>query len=310
MSFDLDTLRAAVARHGRVARVVVMGTEGSVPRETGAAMLVWDGGQSGTIGGGTLELEAARRARLGAGITRVPLGPGIGQCCGGAVRLLTEHYDAAALDALLVEVGYVARPLPGVTGPAPLTLRRTLAGLRGGTGPVSAGEIDGWMIEPLFQPARALWLYGAGHVGRAIAAVMAPLPDWRVTWIDSATGRFPDEAVPGTEPLIAANPADVVRHAPDDAHHLIVTYSHALDLELCHQVLSRRFGWAGLIGSATKWARFRSRLGALGHPAEHVARITCPIGDPGLGKHPQAIALGVAVQLVQMAQTRQEARSA
>jgi xanthine dehydrogenase accessory factor len=273
-------------------------------------MLVWDGGQSGTIGGGALEMEAARTALHRSGMIRVPLGPGIGQCCGGAVRLLTEQYDAASLDALRVEAGHVLRPLEGAPSELPLALRRGLSEARAGAGAMPPGEIGGWFVEPLHRPARALWLYGAGHVGRAIAGVIAPLPEWQITWIDSAAARFPDTEAPAAERLIAANPADVVRHAPDDAHHLIVTYSHALDLELCHQVLSRRFGWAGLIGSATKWARFRSRLAALGHPAEHVARITCPIGDPGLGKHPQAIALGVAVQLVQMAQTRQEARSA
>src|SRR5690606_21474323 len=80
----------------------------------------------------------------------------------------------------------------------------------------------------------------------------------------------------------------------------IVTYSHALDLELCHRLLLRGFGWLGLIGSATKWARFRSRLRALGHLSRAIDRITCPIGDRGLGKLPQAIAIGVAAQLLKM----------
>ncbi|MBQ0748643.1 MAG: XdhC family protein, partial [Roseovarius sp.] len=80
--------------------------------------------------------------------------------------------------------------------------------------------------------------------------------------------------------------------------HVIVTHDHALDLELCHQLLQRPFASAGLIGSATKWARFRQRLAALGHTDAQISRISCPIGDPNLGKHPQAIALGVAAALL------------
>jgi xanthine dehydrogenase accessory factor len=96
----------------------------------------------------------------------------------------------------------------------------------------------------------------------------------------------------------AADPALLADHAPSGAEHLVLTYSHALDLELCHRLLSRGFGRLGLIGSATKWARFRSRLAALGHSPAQIARIDCPIGDPGLGKHPQAIAIGVAGALL------------
>src|SRR3989338_6675747 len=47
--FDLVELRAAVTAHTRVARIVIAGFDGSSPREVGAAMLVWQGGQSGTI---------------------------------------------------------------------------------------------------------------------------------------------------------------------------------------------------------------------------------------------------------------------
>ena len=78
----------------------------------------------------------------------------------------------------------------------------------------------------------------------------------------------------------------------------MLTFSHSLDLELCHRLLGHGFRTLGLIGSATKWARFRSRLAALGHAEARIARIRCPIGDPGLGKHPQAIAIGVAADLL------------
>ena len=96
--FDLGALQAAVAAEGRVARVVIAAHDGSSPREVGAAMLVWRGGQSGTIGGGALEWEAAQRARAALDgqdrLDKVPLGPALGQCCGGAVLLLTEVWDS------------------------------------------------------------------------------------------------------------------------------------------------------------------------------------------------------------------------
>jgi xanthine dehydrogenase accessory factor len=94
--------------------------------------------------------------------------------------------------------------------------------------------------------------------------------------------------------LPVPDPGLAVALAPKDAEHLILTYSHALDLDLCHRLLTHGFSACGLIGSATKWARFRSRLAALGHSAPAIDRIDCPIGNPSLGKHPQAIAIGVA----------------
>jgi xanthine dehydrogenase accessory factor len=131
-----------------------------------------------------------------------------------------------------------------------------------------------------------------------MVSVMAPLPGLAITWIDTAPERFPAEIPEGVTPLWAAAPEILADHAPLEAEHLVLTYSHALDLELCHRLLRRGFRGLGLIGSATKWARFQSRLRALGHPATLIDRITCPIGNPALGKHPQAIAIGVAVQII------------
>ncbi|TDK43854.1 xanthine dehydrogenase accessory protein XdhC [Antarcticimicrobium luteum] len=301
MSFDLDALRAAVAAHGRVARVVIAEIRGSSPRDVGAAMLVWGTGQSGTIGGGALEHAAAQTARGQTERTRVSrhaLGPELGQCCGGAVTLVSEIYDAAALAVLEGEV--IARPV-SAAAQMPLSVRRLLDRARAqGLRPEPA-LIDGWMVEPVARPARQLWIWGAGHVGRAMVDVLSPLPDLAIAWVDCGPERFPENVPEGVTVLPAANPVDLVRHAPIEAEHLIVTYSHALDLELCHRLLSHGFGFAGLIGSATKWARFRSRLRALGHAPEAIARIACPIGDPGLGKHPQQIAIGVAAQLLRPA---------
>ncbi len=227
-------------------RITITRTAGSAPRDAGTQMMVWADRIDGTIGGGALEWAAMARARemLATGQTAfdetVALGPALGQCCGGSVRLRYE------------------------------------------------------LAEALTEATRApLWIYGAGHVGRALVDILAPLPTWAITWVDTGADRFP-EVPEGVTQLVAAEPARVVPHAPKDGHHLILTYSHVVDLALCDAVLRRGFASAGVIGSATKWARFRTRLGALGHSAEAIARIACPIGDPALGKHPQALAIGVA----------------
>ena len=303
MSLDLNALRAAVAAHGRVARIVIAGAAGSVPRGTGTAMLVWTDGQSGTIGGGALEFQAVDRAQqaLGGGdrFDKVPLGPGLGQCCGGAVQLLTEIWDAARLEAVTGD--HLARPLPGSSPDMPLKLAGQLRAARAGHRPVETATVQGWFIEPVQPEAQPLWIWGAGHVGRAIVATLAPLPDFAITWIDSAPDRFPEDIPQGVTALPAPDMPAAMRLAPVDARHLILTYSHEIDLALCHGALAHGFGFCGLIGSATKWIRFRKRLQQLGHPDARISRITCPIGDPNLGKHPQAIAVGVAASLIRNA---------
>jgi len=224
-------------------------------------MRVFADHQDGTIGGGALEWEATALAREmlqngKAEMQRVmPLGPDLGQCCGGTVTLGFQRNAAT-----------------------------------GGT----------------TQPA--LWIWGAGHVGRAIAGVFAPFQDRPITLIDTTTARMPRDLPDGVAPLVAADPLMVVPHAPDDADHLILTYSHDIDLALCDALLRRGFGSIGLIGSDTKWVKFRRRLHAMGHVPAQIARIACPIGDPSLGKHPQAIALSVATAML-TAQSLKEERT-
>ncbi|CUH78160.1 xanthine dehydrogenase accessory protein XdhC [Tropicibacter naphthalenivorans] len=292
MSFDLAGLRAAVQAHGRVARVVIAEVAGSSPREVGAAMLVWDGGQSGTIGGGALELQAAQQAFTRKGLTRHALGPELGQCCGGAVTLLTEVYDAQAVETL--DESVIARG----PGDMPLAVKRSLDRARARGAEPTAQLIQGWMIEAVLRPQNSLWIWGAGHVGRALVDVLSPLPDWAITWVDTAPDRFPDVVPQGVTALPAAEPCLAMRHAPKHAAHLILTYSHELDLALCHAALTHGFGFAGLIGSDTKKARFWKRLRALGHSPAEIDGICCPIGQKDLGKAPQAIAIGVAAQLL------------
>ena len=187
----------------------------------------------------------------------------------------------------------------------PLAVKRLLAAARGQGVMPRVQLVDGWMVEAVAVPARQVWVWGAGHVGRAMVGVLAPLPGVQVTWVDVGLERFPDAVPEGVRVLPVADMAAAVGLAPLDAEHLVLTFSHALDLELCHRLLIHGFLRCGLIGSATKWARFRSRLSALGHA--DVGRIECPMGEPSLGKHPQAIAIGVVAAMLRGAV--QEVRS-
>ncbi|KMK66099.1 xanthine dehydrogenase accessory protein XdhC [Puniceibacterium sp. IMCC21224] len=299
MSFDLAALTAAVAAHGTVARVVIAEVAGSSPREVGASLLVWRGGQSGTIGGGALEFAAAARALNVSGFSRHALGPDLGQCCGGAVTLLTEQYTADTLPdgrgQTLVIRG---------DGSMPLAVKRLIDRARAQGQRPAPQRLQSWMIEPITTPQTHLWIWGAGHVGRAVVDVLHPLPVFALTWIDTAPDRFPAAPPPCVTCLPATDPVRAVSLAPKTAHHLILTYSHEIDLALCHALLSHGFGFAGLIGSDTKWARFRSRLRNLGHSDAEIFRICCPIGQKSLGKHPQAIAVGVAATLLNSQNTK------
>ncbi|SIS72870.1 xanthine dehydrogenase accessory protein XdhC [Phaeovulum vinaykumarii] len=302
MSWDPARLAELARARGPFVRVLVAGTRGSSPREAGAEMCVWADSFTGTIGGGALEWLALQEARAGLAegtlapglrrAQRVTLGPELGQCCAGVVELVLEgigpDLDTAG------EPGWRLCPID-TTAPPPDSLRRAQAAP---PRPAPPRLVSGWLIESALSPARPVWIWGAGHVGRALAEVLAPLPDFALIWADVDASRFPPAPPAGVR--IEATPDLVALAAtvPADAHHLIVTHSHMLDLELCHVLLGRGAGRIGLIGSVQKQARFAARLRDLGHGPGALAAITCPIGDPALGKHPQAIALGVACALV------------
>ncbi len=285
MSLDIAAIHAAIAAHGPVVRILIVRSAGSVPRGVGTSMLVWADGQDGTIGGGALEHLAVTEARSLANVAlsrTIPLGPDLGQCCGGSVTLVWERFIPGQALHFTRPIGKDANPMVPLTE-LPAGARPQLK--------------DSWLTEAASLPRRPVWIYGAGHVGRALIGVLTPLPDLALTWVDTHADRFP-ETEPAVTQLVAADPASVTRYAPANADHLILTYSHAIDLALCHALLRQPTGSIGLIGSATKWARFRARLTDLGHSPAQISRIACPIGDPALGKHPQAIALGVAGALL------------
>ena len=310
--FDLDLLKRLIAAHGTIARVVVAGTKGSTPREVGASVAVWADGQSGTIGGGRLEYQAVQRARTmlarasAPRVDRAALGPAMNQCCGGAVTLVTEVFDTAVLGEIAGKSAF-ARPVEPGAGEIPAQMKRAISRTNALGSHVAIALSHGWLVEPLERAKRQIVIYGAGHVGQALASTLAPLPDFDLVVADQRAGML-DLVHTGVR--TSQNPLDTLAAAPDDAAHLIMTHAHDLDLALCHAVLGRPFHSVGLIGSATKWARFRKRLLALGHTPAQVARIRCPIGDPSLGKHPQAIAVGVTADLIRMTHEKAQSQEA
>ena len=279
-------------QHGPAALVTILATEGSAPRGPGARMIVTPTGLAGTIGGGKLEHLSMAQARailaLAPGSWRIqdyPLGPLLGQCCGGRVRLLVEHLESVPEGEGPFEVALTdrveRRPLNG-EGPETLGARGPLptAGAR--------------FLEPVETETLPVSLFGAGHVGRAIAARVGGLP-LHIGWYDSR----PEMAdAPGVvladEDQMAARAAE----APDDAAVVIMTHDHGLDYRLTAAALGSRARFVGLIGSRTKRARFVSRLVGEGVDA---ARLTCPIGLPGIdGREPEVIAIATLAQLLML----------
>jgi xanthine dehydrogenase accessory factor len=272
-STRLDVFLAQLAAAPAVL-VQVDATQGSAPREAGSWMAVFAGNVVGTIGGGHLEYQAIARAKalLGAAnsdasaapdLMRVALGPTLGQCCGGVVRLRFERLTSDNLP----EIGKRLRQL----------LQRAMA-------PVA--------------------LFGGGHVGHALVRVLSSLP-FSVHWIDSRDGVFPDDVPAGvvcehSDPVQSA----VASLAPQ-SRVLIMSFSHAEDLDIVAACLQRQrqqsdLPYIGLIGSQTKWASFRQRLAARGLGDADLSHVTCPIGVPGVkGKEPEVIAVAVAAQLLQ-----------
>jgi len=302
MSFDFQKTNECIKSHGKIARVLILKTFGSAPRDEGTTMLIWDSGQFGTIGGGELEYQVTRLAKKiiidnkGSRIKKYSLGPDMGQCCGGAVELLIEILDETKVKFISVDDGFFARPV--FKDEKSLNVQALIKSYRNKSVPIKTSFKDGWLFEPVTKEKELIWIYGAGHVGTAIANILSKLSQFSVTCIDTSQDRYPDNFPKTVKKLITKNPAHIVQYAPSETHHLILTYSHALDLEICHQLLQHNFATAGLIGSKTKWARFKKRLNELNYTFEQINRIICPIGEPSFGKSPYEIAIGVASMLL------------
>lgn len=155
------------------------------------------------------------------------------------------------------------------------------------------------LFEPLGRPLAQIALFGAGHVGRALAPLLAALP-CRVRWIDSRDSEFPAQIPPGVEQVVNDEPVEEVERMPPGSHFIVMTHNHALDLELSEAILHRGdFAYFGLIGSKTKRARFEHRLRERGLPSEALQRMRCPIGLAAVpGKLPMEIAISIAGEVI------------
>jgi xanthine dehydrogenase accessory factor len=250
MAAWLDALAAAERDNIPAVLVTVLRVRGSAPREAGAKLVVSADGLVGTIGGGNLEFqcESVARALLAGGADGVstrdfPLGPALGQCCGGHVTVLFE----------------VIRP-----------------------------------------PRLQIGLFGAGHVGKALAKILADLP-CRVSWIDPRPEALPANLPPNVVPVRTMLPAQAVGALPPGSIVLVMTHDHQLDFEIVAEALRRPDLVVGLIGSATKRARFAGRLVRLGIGRERIDSLICPIGLPGIdGKEPAVVAIAVVAQILQL----------
>ena len=298
----------AINRDGSCTLVSVADVRGSAPREAGARLLVLKSGDfHGTIGGGALEWEAIASARqamtqgqASTRLTRQALGPELGQCCGGSVRLLFEVFDASRLSE--------TRALARREREGPFTTRGQIT--RDGLHRTILDESDetlnparlvlpDQLTERFGLSRRTVILFGAGHVGRALMMSLAPLP-FEIVWVDQREQAFPP-VVPAS---VVPRRRDQVTHelgsAPDGAFVVVMTHSHAADLEIVHAALvADRFGFVGLIGSATKRARFVHRLRESGVTEPQIGNLICPIGIEGINsKEPAGIAVSVAAQLM------------
>jgi xanthine dehydrogenase accessory factor len=309
-------IAAMLERHGRCALVTTAEQRGSGPREVGSHMAVApDGTFSGTIGGGALEWRALAEAQalIGNGqrcmrFRDLALGPELGQCCGGRVRLLLELFDASDSGFVHDMAARGARTrVFSLTKPEGDTLVRSVLAADDPRAEQCRSALqvlgDGAVVARHGRVLMPLYLFGAGHVGRAIMLAMAPL-SFRLIWVDTRADAFPD-LVPGeVEMRLVADPREVCEEAPDDAFALVMTHSHALDLAICHKALqSGRFAYVGLIGSQTKKNRFLRQLADGGLTGDRIARLVCPIGIQGVSsKEPAAIAASVAADLLRRAE--------
>ena len=254
-------------QHASGVLVTVANVEGSGPREVGAWMAVFPEALVNTIGGGHLEFQAIAEARA---------------------LLNSKSQEGTLVNR------YALGPALGQCCGGVVHLKFEHIAL-----------IDIPMLrQRLPSQAKPVALFGGGHVGHALVRVLSTLP-FQVQWIDSRDEIFPTE----TAANVVCDHSDPVHAAvdtlPSGACVLIMSFSHAEDLDVVAACLKRQrlrgdLKFIGLIGSKTKWATFQHRLESKGFSAEELAFVTCPIGVEGItGKEPEVIAVAVAAQLLQ-----------
>ena len=292
---------AVIESGAAIVLVTVTATKGSSPRNQGTQMLVTENDIWQTIGGGALEFEVMARARKMLANDdndawqrqhfTIVLGPDMGQCCGGQMSLLLEKFtakqagDLAALSAASDDKTMLLHPL-GSGQP----LQRQAA--------AKSSDMAAVFLAPIMPRQIPLFIYGAGHVSRALIPRLDGL-GFEIFLVDIDASRFPDERGAGVQKLLATAPETIARRAPSGAVHLVMTHSHHLDEVICLQLLTHgNFAYLGLIGSKSKRARFTRRLAAAGVTPAMLDLLICPVGiDEIQGKSPARVALSIAAQL-------------
>ncbi|WP_192893984.1 xanthine dehydrogenase accessory protein XdhC [Hydrogenovibrio thermophilus] len=330
-----QTLSTLVNAEDPFVLVTVGRVSGSSPRETGAKMLIQSHRTLGTIGGGNLEFFAQTHARELLATApdnqlseyTTSLVPKFDQCCGGVVQLIFEKVHPAS-STWLNQLQYV------IQQNAQAWLKSDL--IRGERSLITATEerpsyaenqeeisfqdvtVPQWhalqhqLIEPIQSTALPIFLFGAGHVGRALLNQLQWL-DADITCIDSRAEQQPALRADNVQYRITDDWASIIEHAPDHAYFLVMTHSHELDYRLTQAILEKgRFAYFGLIGSRTKKVRFERQLKQHSLSDTTLARMTCPIGLPQItGKSPEVIAASVTAQLLQVqSEHTQTAKSA
>lgn len=236
--------------------ITLMGSRGSTPRDSGTKMVLAAAGSFGTIGGGHLEHKAmAIAAQMLAGdseqqrVEHFPLGPALGQCCGGSTTVLFESFPANAFNIML---------------------------------------------------------FGAGHVGQALAGILSQLP-CRLTWADSRDGQHPRQLASNVTTVVSDSITDEITDMPASSYYLIMTHNHQLDFDILEAILKRGDAhYVGLIGSATKWRRFQMRFEHKGYRPDFYQQVHCPVGLAAVpGKRPIEVAVSIAGEVIAVQHSRQ-----
>ena len=301
-----DSLKAGEA----CALISVVATKGSTPREVGARIVTRaNGGFHGTIGGGNLEhkclhlaLDMLADAAPDYHLERHLLGPDMGQCCGGAVTILIEKFSPDMQNPEMqnqVQLFVAAEVRCKFFTLAQLAdnvvKRKLIDGEAEGLGLKAANQIS----EQFGQQKLPIYLFGAGHVGRALMLNLAVLP-FDVTWVDSRKSEFPPAVPANFTKIFLEQPHEVLATAPDEAQIIVLTHDHDVDFDIALTALEmNRFDYVGMIGSKTKKARFKSRFKAAGLDKHLSDKLHTPLGIVGINsKKPAAIAVSIVAEIL------------
>ena len=294
----------ALKANKNCALISVIKVSGSTPREVGARIILDDAGRfGGSIGGGNLENSSIQQAQKmlslntqNIHIEKHLLGPNMGQCCGGAVTTMIETFTPQQLPEIkILTTTEVNNSFTTIGDIGTHHVTRKVTSNTEDIGLTNNHKI----IETFGQNPTPIYLFGAGHVGKALMLHLANLP-FQVTWIDSRKSEFP-KATPPNFTLIHLNqPHKALAQTPDNAQLLILTHNHDLDFDIAQTALQmNRFAYIGMIGSKTKRARFISKFKKQGLTQQQINQLICPIGLPNIkSKNPKVIAVSVVAELL------------